>query len=170
MISGVLNLSRWEWFKLWRRWMPWILLAIMLLFSQLAVWGNVFAYKRLEASGGEVPYGAIVRNGPGLRAATISCNDLRAGRLPTELQNAGKDVVDGLLRLCPQATQLTQRLGNLRANFTLPTSLPGALRTAQRVGLILLSILTASTIGMDYGVMTLRSVLIRSEERRVGKE
>ena len=31
MIVEVLSLVRWEWFKLRRRWMPWILLAILAL-------------------------------------------------------------------------------------------------------------------------------------------
>ncbi|MFQ6026955.1 MAG: ABC transporter permease subunit [Dehalococcoidia bacterium] len=39
-MTEVLTLTRWEWFKLQRRWLPWILLVILLIFSQLSVWGN----------------------------------------------------------------------------------------------------------------------------------
>ena len=44
MIVEVLSLVRWEWFKLRRRWMPWILLAILALVTQIAIWGIWFAF------------------------------------------------------------------------------------------------------------------------------
>jgi ABC-2 type transport system permease protein len=44
---AILTVARWEWFKLRRRWLPWILLAILVLFSQLGPWGGFFAYRNL---------------------------------------------------------------------------------------------------------------------------
>ena len=44
MIVEVLSLVRWEWFKLRRRWMPWILLATLALVTQIAIWGIWFAF------------------------------------------------------------------------------------------------------------------------------
>ena len=41
MTTQVLSLTRWEWFKLRRRWMPWILLAIITALPQLSLWGSV---------------------------------------------------------------------------------------------------------------------------------
>ena len=41
MIGEVLSLTRWEWYKLRRRWMPWILLAIITALPQLSLWGSV---------------------------------------------------------------------------------------------------------------------------------
>ncbi len=41
MIAETLSLTRWEWFKLRRRWMPWILLAIVAALPQLSLWGSV---------------------------------------------------------------------------------------------------------------------------------
>ena len=38
MIAPSLFLIRWEWFKLRRRWMPWILLAVILAFTQIPYW------------------------------------------------------------------------------------------------------------------------------------
>ena len=38
LILHILSLLRWEWFKLRRRWFPWILLAILVAFTQLMVW------------------------------------------------------------------------------------------------------------------------------------
>jgi len=41
MTPQVLSLTSWEWFKLRRRWMPWILLAIIVALPQLSLWGSV---------------------------------------------------------------------------------------------------------------------------------
>jgi ABC-type transport system involved in multi-copper enzyme maturation permease subunit len=38
-MNGVLNLTRWEWYKLRHRWMPWILLGITLAYTQALLWG-----------------------------------------------------------------------------------------------------------------------------------
>ena len=38
MAMQMVLLTRWEWFKLRRRWMPWILLGIILAISQLVFW------------------------------------------------------------------------------------------------------------------------------------
>ena len=35
MIVHVLRLTRWEWFKLRKRWRPWVLLAIAVALTQL---------------------------------------------------------------------------------------------------------------------------------------
>ena len=43
MIVTVLRLTRWEFFKLRRRWMPWILLGIVVV-TQLGLWGNYAGY------------------------------------------------------------------------------------------------------------------------------
>ena len=39
MIVQVLRLIRWEWFKLRKRWMPWILLIVALAVVQATLWG-----------------------------------------------------------------------------------------------------------------------------------
>ena len=41
MTAQVLSLTRWEWYKLRRRWMPWILLFIVAALPQLSLWGSV---------------------------------------------------------------------------------------------------------------------------------
>ena len=38
MAMQVALLTRWEWFKLRRRWMPWILLGFVLVMEQLLFW------------------------------------------------------------------------------------------------------------------------------------
>ena len=42
---GILSLTRWEWFKLRRRWMPWVLLAILVVFPQIGLVGSYFIYR-----------------------------------------------------------------------------------------------------------------------------
>ena len=44
MMIQVLRLTRWDLFKLRKRWMPWILLGIVVVITQLILWGNYAAY------------------------------------------------------------------------------------------------------------------------------
>ena len=44
MIMLVLRLIRWEWFKLRKRWMPWILLIVALAVVQATLWGFYASY------------------------------------------------------------------------------------------------------------------------------
>ena len=48
MIAQVLRLTRWEWLKLGHRWMPWILLGIVILIAQLALWSAFFTYRTAD--------------------------------------------------------------------------------------------------------------------------
>ncbi len=51
-----LSIIRWEWFKLRRRWMPWILLAVIIAFTQVPYWG---AYA-LSTRGAEIPQNLLL--------------------------------------------------------------------------------------------------------------
>ena len=81
MIAHVANLTRWEWYKLRRRWMPWILLAVIVAFSQLPLWGSFFDYRSQVLSSGEM---RVRVEGPDGHAVFVhvSCEDLIAGRVP----------------------------------------------------------------------------------------
>jgi len=166
MTGVIANLARWEWFKLRRRWMLWILLSFGILFAQLAVWGQYFSYQNLKATGGELTVPASVQQQPGARARTVACNDLLSGdpsRAPAGLDT---QVIAGLTAQCRQAaTTLPTRLERGYQSFTLPGSLRTALGIVQSMMLILLAILTASAIGIDYGSGTLRSVLTQGTGR-----
>ena len=52
MIGQILSLMTWEWYKLRRRWMPWILLAIAIAVSQLVFWAG-FAFQSAFGGTGE---------------------------------------------------------------------------------------------------------------------
>ena len=45
MITHLLLLTRWEWFKLRRRWMPWILLVILIALPQIGVVSSYFIFR-----------------------------------------------------------------------------------------------------------------------------
>ena len=49
MMAHIMNLTRWEWYKLRRRWLPWIMLGLLLVVSQLFVWVSYF-FNRTEQS------------------------------------------------------------------------------------------------------------------------
>lgn len=165
MIANVANLALWEWFKLQRRWMLWVLLAFALLFGQLAVWGEFSSYKNLQSTGGEVTVPRLgAWGGPLQPRTTVACNDLLSGDAARQPSDLDPQVVEGLRTQCrQQAAQLP--LQRAYQNLTLPGSMPNALGTLQTLGLILIAILTASAIGIDYGSGTLRSVLTRGTGR-----
>lgn len=166
MIGKIAGLAAWEWFKLRRRWMLWILLVFALLFAQLAVWGSFFSYQNLRETRGELTVPATLQERQGRAPATVRCDDLLSGdpaRLPADLS---AEVTAGLAAQCrQQAATLPARLERSYSAFTLPGSIPNALDTVQTLGLILIAILTASAIGIDYGAGTLRSVLTQGTGR-----
>jgi ABC-type transport system involved in multi-copper enzyme maturation permease subunit len=164
VIANVANLAQWEWFKLQRRWMLWVLLTFAILFAQLAVWGQYFSYQNLRTTGGELTVPAALQQGRVPR--TVACNDLLSGdpaRRPADLD---AQVVAGLTAQCGQlAATLPARLERGYQAFTLPGSLRTALGIVQTLALILMAILTASAVGIDYGSGTLRSVLAQGTGR-----
>ncbi len=157
MIAHVASLTRWEWFKLRRRWMPWVLLFILIAFTQVFIWGGFFSYKNMEAQGPSI---TVSQNG---RSATLLCSDVLGGNVPSGTSTQTLDDWRGQCQLAEIQQQI--RLAAMRAEFTLPGSISGALGIAESFGLILISVLTASNIGTDYGWGTLRSVLVRGTGR-----
>jgi ABC-2 type transport system permease protein len=155
-------LVRWDWFKLARRRLPWVLLVVLLLLSQLAVWGEYFRYRNLQQTGGTVAIGTT--GGPGRN--DVSCNDLLAGKTTGLPSGTSPQLIEALQAECRQNAAQTQReLAQRRDNFTLPGSIPIALETALTFGLILLTVLTASLVGAEYGWGTLRPILVRGTGR-----
>lgn len=160
-MSYLATLVRWDWFKLARRWMPWILLAILLVFSQLAVWGNYFRYRNLEQTGGTV---AIGPEGPG--RVEVDCNALLAGKAGVLPSGTSPGDAQALANACRgQQASNQRRLAQLDDGFTLPGSIPNALGIGVSIGLILLAILAASMVGAEYGWGTVRTTLVRGTGR-----
>ncbi|MEX2599415.1 MAG: ABC transporter permease subunit [Dehalococcoidia bacterium] len=156
-MSHLANLTRWEWFKLRRRWMPWILLVILLLFSQLFLWSSFFSYQGMERSGPQIGFA---------ESTNVDCYDLvsgGSGGLPPGLP---EETLDGLENACRQAIARHEpQLEETRSSFMLPASLPTALNIAHSIGLMLIAILAASVIGTEYAWGTLRTSLVRGSGR-----
>jgi ABC-2 type transport system permease protein len=166
VIANIGNLSAWEWFKLRRRWMLWILLAFAILFAQLAVWGQFFSYRNLQTTGGELTVPASLQQQQGRVPRTVACNDLLSGDAAKQPRDLDAQVVAGLAAQCrQQQATLPARLARSYQGFTLPGSVSTALGIVQTLALILIAILTASAIGIDYGAGTLRSVLTQGVGR-----
>jgi ABC-type transport system involved in multi-copper enzyme maturation permease subunit len=166
VIANIANLSLWEWFKLRRRWMLWILLVFAILFAQLAVWGQFFSYRNLQSTGGELTVPATLQQQQGRAPRTVACNDLLSGDPARQPADLDTQVVAGLAAQCrQQASTLPARLARAYQAFTLPGSVNTALGIVQTLALILVAILTASAIGIDYGAGTLRSVLTQGVGR-----
>ena len=161
MIGRIAGLTRGEWFKLRRRWMPWILLVILLLFSQLGIWGAYFNYGQVSR-GGEVLISTPGQAGPPQR---ISCAEILA-QPPTLPAGVDAAVVAGLRAQCGQlsAERVTLQ-SRIYANFTLPGSIQQALGVASSMGTILIAVLAASTVGVEYGWGTMRTTLVRGTGR-----
>lgn len=158
--GNIPSLVRWEWFKLLRRWMLWILLIILLLISQLVVWGEYFSYRRLESRPEQVSLGGV----------TMTCDQLLARLRGTLPADTDPRVVQQLEQQARQqcdrvADQRQQELQRERDGFTLPRSIPRSLGVAEQIAVLLVAILSASTIGNEYNWGTLRNALSRGVGR-----
>lgn len=166
MIAHIANLAGWELFKLRGRWMLWILLAFAIVFAQLTVWGQYFSYQSLRESGGEITVPAAVQQQQQRPPQTVACNDLLSDDPAKRPAGIETQVAAALAAQCrQQAATLPARLAQSYHSFTLPGSIPVALGILQTLALILIAILAASAIGIDYGSGTLQSVLSKGTGR-----
>ena len=117
MIGEALNLTRWEWFKLRRRRLPWILLAVSLLLLQLTYWADYRSFRAGEevmfgdggdtaSAGGGLPealafpnsavFGLVISHGSGvilimILAASLTGSEYGLGTVRTVLtRGAGR--------------------------------------------------------------------------------
>ncbi len=157
--------TAWEWFKLRRRWMPWILLIVVVLFSQLGVWPAYFGYNELGRGGQVTMVSSGQFGGPGeQRPISVECADVMAE--PPRVADLDPALVPGLRVQCAEVTKrAAEQLPIAYANFTLPGSIGQAMTTASALGSILIAVLAASTVGVEYSWGTLRTVLVRGTGR-----
>lgn len=156
----IVKLARWDWFKLARRWLPWILLIVFLLSSQLAVWGSYLQYQGLQQTGGSVTVGT------GASQRDVNCDVVLAGTLSKLPAGTTPEILHGLQADCRQiSTTIPQRLRQFADGFSLPGSIPSTLGLAIPIGLVLLVILTASVFGAEYGWGTVRPILAGGTSR-----
>ena len=177
MIMLVLRLIRWEWFKLRKRWMPWILLAIAIAMTQLLLWGDYSQHQDVGRYVGSV-HSIHLPNGERVR---ITCIDMVEGNVDAKLALIPEEFRQGALEAVEErraselsceedleqtAEQYAKRRGFYREGFVLPSSLSNSLSGATSIGILLIMILGASAMGVEYGWGTLRTGLITGISRR----
>ena len=172
MIMLVLRLIRWEWFKLRKRWMPWILLAIAIAMTQLLLWGDYSEYQDVGKYEG-IFYGIHLPNGDTVR---ITCVDMVEGNvdaklalMPEQSRQSALEAVEERRASelsCEEDLEQTAKRRNFhRVGFVLPSSLSNGLSGATSLATFLIMILGASAVGTEYGWGTMRTALTRGVSR-----
>ena len=173
MIGQVLRLTRWEWFKLHRRRMPWILLLIGVAISQLIFWSTyAFVQSGGPASQSSMSFSATDTAGESVDIE-FTCADIRdveGGELPLDIerfsQEEQQNIVRSLQEFAERCESVTEDSDDIRQALLPPNSLTFALGSSLAFfGVILMMILAASIPGTEYGWGTLRTVLVRGVGR-----
>ena len=173
MIAEVLRLTLWEWRKLRRRWMPWVLLAVVVVVMQLAQWFTYAAYHNESlqefTSGGTQSFSIAEEvNGESV-SIEATCTSLVNEGLPREVEELPEErrtqFLSELAEWQANNCGSTPLRDDLRNAFTIPQSIAGAFTGLVGFGPILLIILAASHIGTEYGWGTLRPALTRGTGR-----
>ena len=170
MIAHVLRLSIGEWLKIRRRWMPWILLGLIVLISQGILWGSYVAYHVSDD-----PFGALIppyEYNDSEGSIVVTCNDVVEGRAEEkfalisgklageEREKASAEAVDWRETCQGYVThEEAQRA------FTLPYSVGDWTEGSLLFFVIPILILAASVMGIEYGLGTLRTTLARGVGR-----
>ena len=167
MIAQVLRLTRWEFFKLRRRWMPWILLCIIVIVAQFALWSAYISYQATDLSLTKV----IERVEGGAYSYQLSCSGIEAGQLPPLSPGMDEDAfheqIERHREFCENNLDEEEKRfrEDARQSFVLPSSLANSLGMGHTIGVMLILILASSTMGVEYGWGTLRTALTRGAGR-----
>ena len=173
MIAHVMRLTLWEWFKLRRRWMPWILLAVAVILVQIGVWFTYAAYhnETLQeiSSGGSSSFGVNEEIDGKTVSWEVSCISLANEGLPPELETLPEEQRVQFLRdietFREESCGGTALREDLRKGFTIPHSIADSTTGLVSFAPILIMILTALLVGAEYSWGTLRTTLTRGTGR-----
>ena len=149
-------------------WMPWILLAVPLLLTQLTLCGTYASYPPATSDRIAFNYGVNTGSeGAGApRMRELACSDILAGRLPSDFPRELRTPLEDSKLNCQRwlEEEREERLDMLES-ITLPGSLIDALTLMHGMGVILLAIMAASLVGSEFGWGTMRMVLSRGTGR-----
>ena len=162
MIVPVLRLTRWEWFKLRKRWMPWIFLAIAAALCQVFLWSMFYSYNdRLSVEEQTTFYLPGPVDAAGNSAAIpVSCVDIWEGTADAKVEQSDETIREDALRTveflreerCPGQIEEEARFRDgTRRVFVLPDSVSNGLGVAHGIGAVLIMILASSVLGTEYG-------------------
>ncbi len=176
MIVPILRLTRWEWFKLRKRWMPWILLLVAMAIAQVFLWSMFYSYNDRptveEQTTFYLPGPPDSAGNPA--AIPVSCIDIWEGTADAKVEQSDETLREDVLRTveflrekeCQDQMEEEARFHDeTRRAFVLPDSVSNGLGIARDIGVILIMILAASALGTEYGWGTLRGTLTRGVSR-----
>ena len=177
MIAQVLRLTRWELFKVRKRWMPWILLVVAVVVAQSFLWSRFYSYNDRPSVEEQTTFHLP---GPPDSAGNptfipVSCVDIWEGTADAKVEQSDQAYREDALRMmelllgeevCQEHLEDEARFrDSTRQTFVLPNSLSNGLAFAHTIGIILIMILASSVLGTEYGWGTLRAVLTRGVNR-----
>ena len=169
MIARLLLLIQGELFKLRRRWLPWILLAVAILVSQAFLWGLHVVYHTTDGEGTNAFISDYQYMGE-TTSIEVTCADLLGGHIEERIQPLSEEerlIVQGeVAEWSLECSDYVSENENLFL-FVMPGSILGSLVLMFMTGLpfLLIMILSASMLGSEYGWGTLRMALLRGTGR-----
>ena len=150
--------------------MVWVLLAVIVLFGSIFVLLRFGDYQfRKDAP---IRDEALLVPGtpPPEDDLVVDCEEFVAGIMPTDFPSGLTldDVdIEFTTRECTmEIADIQKRLAILVDEFTLPGTIPKALRWTQLISIPILAFFTVLVVGSEYGWGTLRTVLMRGTGRR----
>ena len=173
MIAQVLRLTVWEWFKLRRRWQPWILLAVAIVLAQVGLWVSYVAYHNESLqeimSGGSSSFGTGYEEGGETITVQTNCAEIVNGKTPEGIdklpEDQRKEFLEDLERFREESCSGVEAREEIRKGFALPSAIPSSISAMFDIAAFLVLILTASALGTEYGWGTLRTALTRGTGR-----
>ena len=173
MIADVLRLTGWEWFKLRRRWQPWILLAVAIILGQIGIWVSYGAYhnETLQEfmSGGSSSMSSSYEQDGETISVSITCAEIVNGQSPEGIEKLPEgqrtEFLADVERFREESCSNIEAREILREGFALPSAISNTISGLFNIAAFLVLILTASALGTEYGWGTLRTALTRGPGR-----
>jgi ABC-type transport system involved in multi-copper enzyme maturation permease subunit len=161
-VVDLLRAVRWDWFKLSRRRIPWILLAVLLVMSQLSLLAAVGLYQGLRHSGGPV----VLLPQENAQPVRVRCRDIAGGNFSSLPDGTPDEVARSVADQCQsEQARFDGELAVAYRSITMPSSIVQALNLGLAVELVLLAILAASHVGAEHAWGTVRTNLARGVGR-----
>jgi ABC-type transport system involved in multi-copper enzyme maturation permease subunit len=170
VITHLLLLTHGEWFKLKRRWLPWILLAVAVLVSQAFLWGFHVVYHMTDGEGTNAFIEDYQYSGE-TTSIEVTCADMLGGNLEERIQPLSEKERQMVKEEIAEwgAADCSDYVSGDESFFlfVMPGSILGSMVLMFMTGLpfILIMILSASMLGSEYGWGTLRMALSRGMGR-----